>query len=198
MKSNDQLLLEQSYELIQARQFLMSEGYTKEEVDALVAEGKVWDAVKSAGKKVGKYAAIGATAAGMMGGSMARGNEVDDVVNSAKRDVSSSISDFSSKFRKSQEDIAKQTKIDNVKMDTIDKRIRGELIPLLSKGYEAAGPYIGRLIGGITANGMTSGRTDYDKQLEAIDKVKKVMQSTSGMDQKSEVEKMLKAEYYKW
>lgn len=80
MKSNDQLLLEQSYELIQARQFLMSEGYTKEEVDALVAEGKVWDAVKSAGKKVGKIAAIGATAAGMMGGSMAHGNETDDLL----------------------------------------------------------------------------------------------------------------------
>lgn len=78
MKFKDQILLEQSYELVHARQLLMSEGYSKEEIDTLIAEGKVWDAVKNVGKKVGKYAAIGATAAGMMGGSMARGDDASD------------------------------------------------------------------------------------------------------------------------
>ena len=77
MKSKDQLILEQSYELIQARQFLMSKGYTKEEFDALVAEGAVWDAVKGAAKSAGKYVAPLAAAAGMMGGA-AYGNTIDD------------------------------------------------------------------------------------------------------------------------
>jgi hypothetical protein len=181
--------------VVQAKHFLLSEGYTNEQIAYLIKEGKIWDAVKKAGKKAGTYATVGAT---LLGGSMARGNEVDDIINRAKREVSSSIGDVSSKFNKSQEDTAKQSKIDSSKIDTIDKRIRGELFPLLTKGYEAAGPYIAGLIGNITANGKTTGRIDYDKQLEAIDKVKKVMQNTSGMNQKSEVEKMLKAEYYKW
>ena len=43
MKFKDQILLEQSYELVHARQLLMSEGYSKEEIDTLIAEGKVWD-----------------------------------------------------------------------------------------------------------------------------------------------------------
>lgn len=86
MKSNDQLLLEQSYELIQARQFLMSEGYTKEEVDTLVVEGKVWDAVKSAGKKVGKYVAPIAAAASMMGGA-AYGDDAGAGIRAATKDL---------------------------------------------------------------------------------------------------------------
>lgn len=76
MKSKDQQLLEEAYNLIQARLVLESYGYTSEEIDTLIA--RVWDAVKKVGQKVGRYAAIGATAAGMMGGSMARGDDASD------------------------------------------------------------------------------------------------------------------------
>lgn len=112
MKSNDQLLLEQSYELIQARQFLMSEGYTKEEVDALVAEGKVWDAVKGAVKGAGKYVAPIAAAASMMGGA-ARGNEIDDQIKDVRNNAPKLVQDV----------IDKSNAEFNVKQQTDDQLI---------------------------------------------------------------------------
>ena len=72
------ILLENTYALVQAKQFLLSEGYSNEEINTLIEEGKIWDAVKGAGKKAGRYAAMGAAAAGMMGGSMAHGSEISD------------------------------------------------------------------------------------------------------------------------
>jgi hypothetical protein len=200
MKSKDQLLLEQSYQLTLARQILVSEGYTIQEIDALVAEGKVWDAVKRAGKTVGNYAAIGTAAAGMMGGSMAKADAIDDIVNQSRKDVASGISDSNEKFKNSMAEVNKQSKIDSAKLDVIEKRIQKELLPLIPKGYEAGITNIAHRINGITANGMANGRADYDKQQQAIDKVKQVMQkySGSGMKQYDEVEKMLKSEYYKW
>jgi hypothetical protein len=72
------ILLENTYALVQAKQFLLSEGYSNEEINTLIEEGKIWDAVKGAGKKAGRYAAMGAAAAGMMGG-MAHGSDIDDI-----------------------------------------------------------------------------------------------------------------------
>jgi hypothetical protein len=65
----NEIVLEDAYALVQAKQFLLSEGYSNEEIDILIAEGKVWDAVKKVGKNVGRAAAIGAAGLSMMGGS---------------------------------------------------------------------------------------------------------------------------------
>lgn len=84
-KSKDTLLLEQSYELILAKQMLLSEGYSKEEIDTLIAEGKFMDTVRSVGKSLGRGAAIaGTTAAGLFGGS-AHGSEADDILRGIKQ-----------------------------------------------------------------------------------------------------------------
>jgi ABC-type methionine transport system ATPase subunit len=136
----------------------------------------------------------------MMGGSIAKADSIDDIVNQSRKDVASGISDSNQKFKNSMAEINKQSKIDSAKLDVIEKRVKQELLPLIPKGYEAGIANIARRINGITANGMANGRADYDKQQEAIDKVKQVMQkySDSGMKQYDEVEKMLKSQYYKW
>lgn len=188
MKTNV-ILLEEAYHVVRVRQILLAEGYTAEQIDLLIERGFM--------DKVKRGAMIGATALGMMGGS-AKANDIDDFLNKTRGEVSSAISDASSKFKKSQEDANKQAQIDLAKMDKIEKRFNKEIVPLLSKGYEASANVIYSLIGDITANGMANGRKDYDKQLESLDKVKEVLQKTSGLAQKNEVEKMLKSVYYKY
>jgi len=80
MKHKDQLLLEQSYGLVQAKQFLLSEGYTLDEINILIEKGKLWDTVKSVGKTVRNYGAIAAvTAAGMAATPDAQASPTDDL-----------------------------------------------------------------------------------------------------------------------
>jgi hypothetical protein len=66
------LLLEDTYALVQVKQFLLSEGYTSEQIEFLLEKG-LWDKIK-------RGVAIGTAAAGMMGGSMAHGSELSDAV----------------------------------------------------------------------------------------------------------------------
>lgn len=87
----NKILLEDAYALVQAKQFLLSEGYSNEEIDILITEGKVWDAVKKVGKNVGRAAAIGAAGLSMMGGS-AKGSDLDNDVAKWKQGMSQSIS----------------------------------------------------------------------------------------------------------
>ena len=196
------ILLEEAYALVQAKQFLLSEGYTNQEIDILIEKGEIWNAIKGAGKNIGKNirraGAIGTAAAVGLGGmNPAQGNEIDDIINQSKGGVSSAIGSVSSNFKKSQEEINKQVQVDNAKMDELEKRFQKEIVPLLTPGYERSANFIFMLISDITANGRANGRKDYDKQLESLARIKEVLQKTSGINQKIEVEKMLKSVYYK-
>ena len=67
MKTKDSLLLENAYELIQIKQFLLSEGYSSEEIEQAITEGKLsefLDKAKKAAANIGVAATLGATALG--------------------------------------------------------------------------------------------------------------------------------------
>jgi hypothetical protein len=61
------LLLEDTYELVQAKQFLLSMGLNSDEINNLISEGTIWDTVKKVSKTAGRVAAIGAATASMVG-----------------------------------------------------------------------------------------------------------------------------------
>lgn len=61
------LLLEDTYELVQAKQFLLSMGLNSDEITNLISEGTIWDTVKKVSKTAGRVAAIGAATASMVG-----------------------------------------------------------------------------------------------------------------------------------
>jgi hypothetical protein len=82
----NEILLEDAYGLVQAKQFLLSVGYSNQEIDILIAEGAVWDAVKKVGKNVGKAAAIGAAGLAMMGGN-AKADSATDATKGAQQAV---------------------------------------------------------------------------------------------------------------
>ena len=192
------ILLEEAYALVRAKQFLLSEGYSNQEIDILIEKGEIWNTIKRAGKNIRRAGAIGAAAAVGLGGMHpAQGNEIDDIINQTKGGVLSAIGSVSSNFKKSQEDINKQVQVDNAKMDELEKQFQKEIVPLLTPGYERSANFIFMLISDITANGRANGRKDYDKQLESLARIKEVLQKTSGINQKIEVEKMLKSVYFK-
>jgi hypothetical protein len=67
MKTKDSLLLENAYELIQIKQFLLSEGYSQEEIEQAITEGKLsefLDKAKKTAANIGVAATLGATALG--------------------------------------------------------------------------------------------------------------------------------------
>ena len=67
MKTKDSLLLENAYELIQIKQFLLSEGYSQEEIEQAITEGKLsefLDKAKKAAANIGVAATLGASALG--------------------------------------------------------------------------------------------------------------------------------------
>jgi len=67
MKTRDSLLLENAYELIQIKQFLLSEGYSISEIEQAITEGKFGDIFNNAKKKAAQFgvaATLGATALG--------------------------------------------------------------------------------------------------------------------------------------
>lgn len=67
MKTRDSLLLENAYELIQIKQFLLSEGYSISEIEQAIVEEKLGDIFNNAKKmaaNVGVAATLGATALG--------------------------------------------------------------------------------------------------------------------------------------
>lgn len=67
MKTRDSLLLENAYELIQIKQFLLSEGYSINEIEQAITEGKLsdfLDKAKKAAANIGVAATLGATALG--------------------------------------------------------------------------------------------------------------------------------------
>ena len=67
MKTKDSLLLENAYELIQIKQFLLSEGYSISEIEQAIVEEKLGDIFNNAKKmaaNVGVAATLGATALG--------------------------------------------------------------------------------------------------------------------------------------
>ncbi len=67
MKTRDSLLLENAYELIQIKQFLLSEGYSISEIEQAIVEEKLGDMFNNAKKmaaNVGVAATLGATALG--------------------------------------------------------------------------------------------------------------------------------------
>ena len=72
MKTKDSLLLENAYELIQIKQFLLSEGYSSEEIERAIVEEKLGDLMNRAKKglaNAGVAATMGAAALGF-GGAM--------------------------------------------------------------------------------------------------------------------------------
>jgi len=82
MKKNV-ILLEEAYQVVKVRQYLLAEGYTLEQIDLLIERGLM--------DKVRRGAMIGAAALGMMGGA-AKGSELDDDVAKWKKGMSQSIS----------------------------------------------------------------------------------------------------------
>lgn len=67
MKTKDSLLLENAYELIKIKQFLLSEGYSLDEIEQAITEGKLsefLDKAKKAAANIGVAATLGATALG--------------------------------------------------------------------------------------------------------------------------------------
>jgi hypothetical protein len=67
MKTKDSLLLENAYEIIQIKQFLLSEGYSINEIEQAITEGKLsefLDKAKKAAANIGVAATLGATALG--------------------------------------------------------------------------------------------------------------------------------------
>jgi hypothetical protein len=82
MKKNV-ILLEEAYQVVKVRQYLLAEGYTSEQIDLLIERGLM--------DKVRRGAMIGAAALGMMGGA-AKGDEVSDAVSKFKQGASQSIS----------------------------------------------------------------------------------------------------------
>ena len=67
MKTKDSLLLENAYKLIQIKQFLLSEGYSQEEIEKAITEGKLsefLDKAKKAAANIGVAATLGASALG--------------------------------------------------------------------------------------------------------------------------------------
>ena len=140
-KSKDTLLLEQSYELILAKQMLLSEGYSKEEIDTLIAEGKFMDTVRSVGKSLGRGAAIaGTTAAGLFGGS-AHGSEADDILRNIKQNTGAIVQseiDNSTLSAKESQRISDQYVI-----DTAETAFRG--LGLSKDGFQGLKNVLARL-----------------------------------------------------
>jgi len=67
MKTRDSLLLENAYELIQIKQFLLSEGYSISEIEQAIVEEKLGDIFNYAKNKAAQFgvaATLGATALG--------------------------------------------------------------------------------------------------------------------------------------
>lgn len=67
MRTNDTIILEDAYELIRIKQFLLSEGYSKEEIEQAITEGRLGEFLQKAKKaaaNVGVAATLGATALG--------------------------------------------------------------------------------------------------------------------------------------
>lgn len=63
MNKKDTLLLEQQYELVRIKSFLLSGGFSEEDIQTAIDEGKIMDLLKSAGtglKKLGIAAVISA------------------------------------------------------------------------------------------------------------------------------------------
>lgn len=61
MKNKDQELLEEAYSFVRIKHFLLSEGYTEQEIQMAIDEGRISDLLKKAGsglKKLGLAAVI--------------------------------------------------------------------------------------------------------------------------------------------
>jgi hypothetical protein len=65
MKTKDSLLLENAYELIQIKQFLLSEGYSLEEIEQAIVEQKLGGLFKRVAKGVKRNATTAAIMAGL-------------------------------------------------------------------------------------------------------------------------------------
>jgi hypothetical protein len=195
MKSSDTQYLVEAYELIKIRQFLINEGYSNEEIDQLIAEGKVWDTLKGIGKKAGRYAALGAATAGMMGGSMAHGADTDsferDLANKSKTELASTQKGLTDRLAA----VDQENKVDMQKFDTHQSKldsILNEIRPLV--GNKMLLSTIQRNVADIRIGGKLGNKLDYPKQIEAMNKIKDVLQKTTGdMNQLNAVETVLAA-----
>jgi hypothetical protein len=94
MKNNDVLILEELYETVQATQFLIYQGYSKEEIEQLIAEGKFLDTVKNVSKKAARYVAPMAVAASSLMGGQAHGNDGIDGINKSLDEFKSAMTRY--------------------------------------------------------------------------------------------------------
>ena len=94
MKSKDQLLLEEAYELVDVRRYLISEGYSAEEIERALTEGWGKDLYNKAKKglaKAGIAAAMGTAALGGMGTASAGEVTASDMANAIKSGGAASV-----------------------------------------------------------------------------------------------------------
>lgn len=94
MKSKDQTLLEEAYELIHIKSYLVSEGYSSEEIERALTEGWGEDLYNKAKKglaKAGIAAAMGTAALGGMGTASAGDVTAADMANAIQRNGAASV-----------------------------------------------------------------------------------------------------------
>ena len=94
MKNRDTILLEEAYELIHVRRYLMSEGYSAEEIERALTEGWGKDLYNKAKKgiaKAGIAAAMSTAALGGMGTASAGEVTASDMANAIKSGGAASV-----------------------------------------------------------------------------------------------------------
>lgn len=123
MHTHDDILLEQAYDVVKVKFLLQQEGYSADEIESLMQEGKLGDVLK----KAGRYAAPLVAAASMMGGS-AKGNDADDAVSKFKQDASQSITQVAQNAFKSTGASQQQeeSRIDDVIKNAFGDKISAE------------------------------------------------------------------------
>ena len=146
MKTRDDILLEQAYNLVKVKLLLQQEGYSADEIESLIREGKFGDAFK----KVGRYAAPLVAAASMMGGD-ARANDANDAVSKFKKDASQSIAQIAqNEFRatgatQQQEESRINDVIKNAFGDKISADSKSALMKVVQL-HNIKGPNVDKLI----------------------------------------------------
>lgn len=177
MKKKDQLLLEEAYQIIYLRKYLVSEGYSQEEIEMIIEDDTSRRGFLS--KLFKGAAAIGA---GALGANVARGDEADDHIrdfsNKIRGDIKNSQETIAREMEASKAEYKKQTELQDKAYKKFNEVIGSRLKTIPEGKYVMS--FILQLLNNITTNGLTNGKTDHEAQLVAIDQFAEMFDKLPG------------------
>jgi hypothetical protein len=188
--NKDQRLLQEAYEIIQIKQFLMSEGYSAEESEQAIVEGWGKDLYSKAKKGLAKAGIAAAMSTAALGGTgQAAANEVtaDDIAQSIKRGGAASVGYTTPEARQKA-----STNINGVTYEDLVKS--GEVFNLMSdKDWQE----VDQLLNELERDANKSSNPTAKKSLENLNQIETKLDQSNNNNNNLNAQDVLKDVYNK-